>query len=112
MLPRNRILTVLATASYLLVVSGAALFHHHHQGRCEHCDHCDDLPRSGVSASETADAHECLICQFLAQKPAPADTIEQASSIPLMLEVVMPAPPQARGGHFTAWHSRAPPKFA
>lgn len=111
MLPRNRILTVLATASYLVVVLGATLFHDHHD-QCEHCDHCDDLPRPGLSASEAADAHECLICQFLAQKLAPIDAIEQASSIPLVHEVAMPAPPLTRGGHFTAWHSRAPPKFA
>ena len=108
MLSRNRILTVLTTAAYLLVVSGSALFHNHH----DDCDHGEDHHRPGVSGSHFADDHDCLVCQFLAQKPAPAAEITTSSSSPLVQNVFAPALPHAANDLFSAWHSRAPPAFA
>ena len=64
MLVRSRKLTVLTAASYLLAVTASALFHNHD-------GHGDEQPRPGVSASHGADDHDCSVCQFLAQKPAP-----------------------------------------
>ena len=108
MLSRNRILTTLTTACYLLVVSGSALFHDHHDA----CDHCEDQSRPGVSASHSADDHDCLVCRFLAHKPAPAAEVTTQSSTSLVQKVLAPVLPRILSGVFSAWHSRAPPASA
>ena len=100
---RNPELTVLTAASYLLVITCSALFHDHHHG------HGEDQPRPGVSASHSADAHECSICQFLAQKPAPAAVVAPVGVNAPVQQVVAAAPACAVRGVFAAWHSRAPP---
>ena len=98
---RNPKLTVLTAASYLLAITASALFHNHHHG--------EDQPRPGVSASHWADGHECSICQFLAQKPAPAAVVAPVGLSAPVQEVVAAAPACAVRGVFAAWHSRAPP---
>ena len=103
---RNPKLTVLTAASYLLVITCSALFHDHHHG------HGEDQPRPGVSASHSADDHECSICQFLAQKPAPAAVVAPVGASAPVQEVVAAAPACAVRGVFAAWHSRAPPVVA
>jgi hypothetical protein len=105
MFPRNRRLTVLVAAGYLLAVSASALFHNHH-------GHGQSLPRPGISASHSADNHHCSVCQFLAQKPAPVADVAPARLSTLVHEVAAAAPVCAIGGVFTAWHSRAPPVLA
>lgn len=106
MFVRNRLLTVLTTAGYLLAISASALFHEHH-------GHDDEVSRPGVSASHACDEeHDCSVCQFLAQKPAPAADVAPVGSGSLVQDVAMPPPASAESDSFTAWHSRAPPVFA
>jgi hypothetical protein len=85
----------------LLTVVGAALFHDHHHGEEQH--------GPGVSASHSTDGHECPVCQFLAQQPAPAADITPVSVSTPVQAVVTVAPACAVRGIFAAWHSRAPP---
>jgi hypothetical protein len=101
----SRILTVLTAASYLLAVSASALFH-------DHNDHHKDQPRPGESGSHISDGHDCSVCQFLAQKPAPIAEIAPVGSSARVQEVVALAPAHVVGGIFAAWHSRAPPVLA
>ena len=103
---RRRGFTVLTAAGYLLAISASALFHDHHQHPGE------DQPRPGVSVAHSTDEHDCSICQFLAQKPAPAAEVAPVSLSTLVEDVASPAPVRTVGGVFTAWHSRAPPIFA
>lgn len=105
MLLRNRILTVWTATSYLLAITASALFHEHH-------DHRDEQPRPGVSASHASDEHDCSVCQFLAQKPAPTSDITPKGVSALVQTVSLPAPPRVACDAFTAWQSRAPPVSA
>jgi hypothetical protein len=105
MLARNRKLTVVTAASYLLAITVSGLFHSHN-------DRGEDQPRPGVSASHHADGHDCPVCQFLAQKPAPAADVAPVGVGALSQQVTAPAPACALGDVFTAWQSRAPPVFA
>ncbi len=98
---RNPRLTVFTTASYLLTIVGAALFHDHHHGEEQH--------GPGVSASHATGGHECSVCQFMAQKPAPAADITPVSASAPVSEVLAVAPACAVRGVFAAWHSRALP---
>jgi hypothetical protein len=105
MLLRNRLLTVCTAASYLLVVTASALFHEHH-------DHHDEQPRPGVSASQASDDHDCSVCQFLAQKPAPTSDITPEGISTLVQSVSSSGLPCVACDTFTAWQSRAPPVSA
>jgi hypothetical protein len=105
MLARNRKLTVLTAASYLLAITVSALFHNHD-------GHGNEQPQPGVSAAHSADDHDCSVCQFLAQKPAPAADVTPVDVGALVQEVAAPAPVCTVGVVFTAWHSRAPPVLA
>lgn len=103
---RNRFLTIFLTISYLLVVGVSARFHHH-------CEHDEDQPsRPGFAASHAEKDHDCSVCQFLAQKPAPLATVAPADISNLVQNVVSPVPPCFLGTLFSAWQSRAPPAFA
>ncbi len=103
---RSHKLTVLTAAGYLLAITASALFHTHN-------GHGEEQPRPGVSASHPADdEHDCSVCQFLAQKPAPVAFVAPATSTALVQEVAASAPACAVGGVFTAWRSRAPPVLA
>ena len=105
MLARNRTLTVLTTASYLLAITASALFHNHHgHGKEDSCP--------GASAAHSTEGHDCSVCQFLAQKPAPVADVAPESASTLVQEVAAPAPACPVRGVFTAWHSRAPPVVA
>ena len=106
MLMRSRKLTVLLAAGYLLAVTASAPFHNHN-GRGE-----EQPPRPGVSASHFAEHGACSVCQFLAQKPAPAAALAPVSASALVQEVAAWAPRCAEVGVFTAWRSRAPPAAA
>ena len=105
MFVQSRKLTVLTAASYLLAVTVSALFHEHKScGR--------ERPRPGVSAARGEPDHDCSVCQFLAQKPAPAaDVAPVGPSLPSQ-EVSAASPVCAACGVFSAWHSRAPPAVA
>lgn len=103
MLARNRILTVLLTASYLLAVSGSALFHRHH-GDEHHEQH-----RPGVAASDGDEHGECAVCQFMAQKPAPIADVAPVGLSMLVQELAVLPPESGVVGVFLAWQSRAPP---
>ena len=104
MLVRNRLLTVLLAANYLLAVGTAALFHSHH-------DHDEEQRRPGLSAAHAVDDHECSICQFLAQKPVPVAPVSPPSPGMLVQGVAALVPVCVVGAVFTAWHSRAPPSL-
>jgi hypothetical protein len=99
---RSRKLSVLTAASYLLVITTSALFHSHH-------GHGEGPSRPGVSAAHAADDHDCSICQFLAQKPAPAVEMAPEIASTLVQDVAAPAPLCPVRGVFAAWQSRAPP---
>jgi hypothetical protein len=102
---RSRKLSILTAASYLLVVMFSALFHDHH-------DHGRGPSRPGVAASHLADDHDCSVCQFLAQKPAPAAVVAPQIASTLVQELAAPAPSCPVPSAFTAWQSRAPPAVA
>ena len=92
---RSPKLTVLLAAGYLLTITASALYHDHHHGK--------NQLRPGVCASHSA------ICQFLAQKPAPAAIVTPVGLIAPVHEVVAAGPACAVRGVFAAWYSRAPP---
>jgi hypothetical protein len=99
---KSRGMTVLTLASYMLAVSASALFHDHRDSDVEQS-------RQGVSASHSGDDHDCSVCQFLAQKPAPVAKVAPVGLSTLVQELTTPALVQAMPGVFSAWHSRAPP---
>ena len=105
MFVRSHKLTVLTAASYLLAITASGLFHNH-----EGCGHERPLP--GVSAAHGGDHHDCSVCQFLAQKPAPAANVAPVGASLRAQEVTAAAPVCAVSGVFSAWHSRAPPAVA
>ena len=105
MLIRSRNLTVFMAASYLLAITGSALFHDH-KG-------CGSGPsRPGVAAAHGVADHDCAVCQFLAQKPAPAANVAPVGPSTWAQEVPAASPVCAVSGVFSAWHSRAPPAVA
>jgi len=99
---RHRLRTILVAASYLLAVGMSALRHCHH-------GHAASEPRPGLSAAHADDEHECPICQFLAQKPAPLALVAPVTMGQLVQDVMAVAPAGAAADVFAAWHSRAPP---
>jgi hypothetical protein len=99
---RNQKLSILTAASYLLAVTAAGLFHTHHGNN-------EDRPRPGIIALHPGDEHDCPVCQFLAQKPAPAVIVAPVSSGMPLQEVALPSMARASDGVFAAWHSRGPP---
>jgi hypothetical protein len=121
---KNRWVSVLVAAGYLLAVSTASLFHHHADrdgGECCHeqspshgamDDHspCSQAP-SDHSPGSLGDNH-CSVCQFLAQKPAPTAEVVSETPGALVQEAFMPPPARIAVGVFSAWHSRGPPAFA
>jgi hypothetical protein len=102
---RSRKLSILTAASYLLVITGSALFHNHY-------GHGEEASRPGVSAADAADDHDCSVCQFLAQKPAPAVQVAPEIASALVQDVAAPAPWCPPRAAFAAWQSRAPPAVA
>ncbi len=102
---RKRIFSTATAVGYLLTVTVSALFHSHN---------CCGRPasRPGVYASHCADEHDCSVCQFLAQKPAPTAEVSPVDVGSPVEEVVAAAPLGAVGDVFSAWHSRAPPSVA
>jgi hypothetical protein len=100
---RNRALTALLAASYMLAVTTSTLFH-------SHGDHDEDQPpRPGVSAAHPEHDHDCSVCQFLAQKPAPVVLVTPVSLGAPVQDVAVPAPACPVARVFATWHSRAPP---
>ena len=105
MLVQSRKLKVFTAASYLLVITVSAFFHNHYgqgEGRFQ----------PGVSAAHSSDEHDCSVCQFLAQKPAPVACVAPVGLSALVQEVAAPAAASAVRVVFAAWHSRAPPVLA
>jgi hypothetical protein len=104
MLARHRNLRLLLAVGYLLTVTASALFHHHahHEGH-------EEASRPGVSASHLAESHYCAVCEFLAQKPAPATCVAVVEAGELVQSVAATMPVFRVAAIFSAWQSRAPP---
>ena len=129
---KNRWVSVLVAAGYLLAISTASLFHNHadrgsggcYHGRslaheasadCHHGEADDDSPRPNAPKTPAqcpSDDSHCSVCQFLAQKPAPTAEVAAVSTGVLVQEAYLPAPPRITVGVFSAWHSRGPPAVA
>ena len=137
---RNRRPTVLVAAGYAFVATVAGLFHNHvrHKGvGCGSPDRSCAIAWNGSSACRydthdgcrhdthhnghhgpsdpiqcPADDSNCLVCQFLAQKPAPVADVAPVASFLLLHEVAVIGSSRSISGVFAAWHSRAPPALA
>ena len=125
MLAKNRTFSVLTSFGYVLTITVSALFHNHSGNEGGHCG-C----HAGASTKSLAcdcDAHgegrsypvapadgstDCPVCQFLAQKPAPAAELPPPRLESMVEEAVAPVPARVARGVFTAWRSRAPPSVA
>jgi hypothetical protein len=105
MLARSRELRIFTVASYLLAITASALFHEHRSGGERQLLPC-------VSAAQGEDDHDCSVCQFLAQKPAPAADVAPVGASEWVQELPAASPVSAASGVFSAWHSRAPPAIA
>lgn len=99
---KNSNFRMLLAVSYLLTIVASAPFHTHSLGG-------DPPSRVAVTASHCDEDHDCPVCQFLAQKPAPAATVASVGPGIFVQEVVAVASACADRGAFSAWHSRAPP---
>jgi hypothetical protein len=102
---RNRQLTILTAASYLLAITASAPFH-------THGGHDGEQRRPGVSASHDSDGHGCSVCQFLAQKPAPSADVAPVGISALVQDAVAAVSACISADVFAAWNSRAPPSLA
>jgi hypothetical protein len=118
---KNRWVSLLVAAGYLLAVSTASLFHHHADqdgGGCHHEQSLSHSASDGHSSRPNApspcpsDDSNCSVCQFLAQKPAPTAEVVPVTAGVLVQEVFSPPPARITVGVFSAWHSRGPPAFA
>jgi hypothetical protein len=126
---KNRLVSLLLAAGYLLAVSAASLFHDHADPGCGDCSHSqssahkasshchpgdsDDHPQSPKNPSQCpADGSHCSVCQFLAQKPAPTAELPTAASGTLVQQAFAAPPARIQAGVFSAWHSRGPPPLA
>lgn len=129
---RKRELAVLVASGYVFVAIAAGLFHNHvrHEGSgceghqsarttacngssaCGHDAHDHGHHDSTAPLHCPADDSDCLVCQFLAQKPAPVADIAPVAPSRLLYEVAIAEPSRSIGGVFSAWHSRAPPTLA
>jgi hypothetical protein len=115
---RNRGLSSLVAASYLLVVTTASLFHNHgpegvgcHSCAAMHSESNHDSSDGHGSAPCCPDDH-CPVCQFLAQKPAPAAEVAVVGHAEPVQQVVVAEPVCPVVAEFSAWRSRAPPTVA
>ena len=123
---KNRWVSVLVAAGYLLAVSTASLFHHHADRDNSGCCHgrsgasadChrgapdDDSPRPNTPPPCPPDDSNCSVCQFLAQKPAPTPEVAPVNTGVLVQEAFSLPPARIAVGVFSAWHSRGPPTVA
>ena len=128
MLAKNRTFSVLTSFGYVLTITVSALFHNHggnevghigcHSGACTKslacdCDaHDEDRSSPAAPADGSTDCGDCLVCQFLAQKPAPAAELPPPTIESMVEEAVASAPARVASGVFSAWRSRAPPSAA
>lgn len=102
---RSRTLSVFTVASYLLAITASALFHEHRSGG-------EQQLFPSVFAAHGEGDHDCSVCQFLAQKPAPAADVAPVGAGVWVQELPAASPVSAVSGAFSAWHSRAPPTVA
>jgi hypothetical protein len=118
---KNRWVSLLVAAGYLLAVSAASLFHHHADqdgGGCCHAQSSahgapdDHSPRPSAPSPCPSDNSHCSVCQFLAQKPAPTAEVAPVTAGVLVQEAFLPPPAHVTAGVFSAWRSRGPPAFA
>ena len=121
---KNRWVSVLVAAGYLLAVSTASLFHHHAKRDYGGCCHGQSLTHGGAddlsSRPDTpivpppcpSDDTNCSVCQFLAQKPAPTPEVAPVNTGVLVQEAFSLPPARIAVGVFSAWHSRGPPAVA
>jgi hypothetical protein len=100
----KRRLSLFLAVGYALTVSAAALFHVHAPADCDCCSH-----QHGDGYQTASDAESCAVCQFLAQKPVPADTPLPAELFAAIGSPIEPVLPAAMAEIFAAWRSRAPP---
>ena len=129
---RNRRPTVLVAAGYAFVATAAGLFHNHVRQKdvgcgshnrscaiardgsssCRHDTHHDGHRGPSDPIQCPADDSNCLVCQFLAQKPAPVAEVAPVASFLLLHAVAVIGSSRSISGVFAAWHSRAPPALA
>jgi hypothetical protein len=122
---KNRRFSLLSAIGYALIVVGAPLFHNHSISDGDGCSlavqHRSDerSPDVDSSAAEeiavvahSSEGESCPVCQFLANKPAPAAEITPVASGELVESVALAALPSPAAAFFSAWQSRAPPCFA
>jgi hypothetical protein len=122
---RHRIAILLA-ALYGLSITTSVSFHNH--GPCggpaggvaaspasngHACGHCGVDHRGGHPTldcrNRSADEGGCFVCQFLAQKPIPADPVTEVASASLLQRLVRVEPIRLPCKRFFSIHSRAPP---
>jgi hypothetical protein len=126
---KNRLVSMLRAAGYLLAVGAASLFHNHAAPGCGDCSHSQSSPHEASSDCRHGDSDNhpqppknpsqcptdgshCSVCQFLAQKPAPTAELPTAASGILVRETFAAPPARMQAGVFSAWHSRGPPTLA
>ena len=127
MLTRNRAISVLTSIGYVLTITVAALFHDHGGNGGYGClcpagwdtqsPAADCAGHNGSRSPPVAPAHHssndhCAVCQFLAQKPAPAEDLPPPTIETTVEAVVESAPARTASVVFSAWRSRAPPSVA
>ena len=114
---RNRTISVLLAVCYTLAVTVSALFHDHDDACGGHScrgDRAADhrLLLQKQTPQSPKDAHQCSVCQFLAEKTLAAEQFAELTSGALAQEVVLDAQPASLEALSLSWHSRAPPDIS
>ena len=128
MLARNRTFSVLTSFGYVLTITVSVLFHNHGGNKGGYCGrhseactkslvydcnvHDEDRSCPVAPDHRSTDCGDCPVCQFLAQKPAPAENVPPPTLESMVEEAVAPAPARVTSGVFSAWRSRALPSAA
>ena len=116
----RRIATWMLLSSYLFAVTAANLFHNHRPDACGHDGDRDSVVATadgggGVLVGEGEDhvasspEHGWAVCQFLAQKVAPARAVEARHAEALPQSTTETPPVLAASSSIRLQRSRAPP---
>lgn len=119
---RRTVITVSLLVVYSLAVTAGAVFHTHRIVRGDRpgcdcaCHHAHGAHHDGSGEpsgnripSDRGSSDSCPVCQFLAQKPAPAERVEEVTSAPLVEPVDSPSPKRYASGAPPIHRCRAPP---
>ena len=102
--------TLLLLANYVLAVTAGALFHQHGHQHVGEQGAGNRLAPGWACSAENHDDEQCSICEFLAQKPIPAQQIEEAACAPLVEQRAAAAPIPLTFDVPSTRHIRAPPR--